>query len=89
MPLGSVTFPCRFSVVAPAGTPAAQASNTVQANLPAAQYEDALRNGLPVHQEIELPPGQYELRIGVMDRASQKIGTVEAPVTAQAVSAAK
>ena len=71
------------------GTPAAQASNTVQANLPAAQYEDALRNGLPVHQEIELPPGQYELCIGVMDRASQKIGTLEAPVTAQAVSAAK
>ena len=71
------------------GTPAAQASNTVQANLTAKQYEDALRNGLPVRQEIDLPPGQYELRIGVMDRATQKIGTLEAPVTAQTTSAAK
>jgi VWFA-related protein len=71
------------------GTPAAQASNTVQANMTSTQYENALRNGLPVHQEIDLPPGQYELRIGVMDRATQKIGTLEAPVTAQTASAAK
>jgi len=71
------------------GTPAAQASNAIQANLPAAQYEEALRNGLPVHQEMDLPPGQYDLRIGVMDRATQKIGTLEAPVTAHTASASK
>jgi VWFA-related protein len=71
------------------GTPAAQASNTMQATLTAAQYQDALRNGLQVRQEIELKPGQYEIRIGVMDRATQKMGTVQAPLVLEAISAAK
>jgi VWFA-related protein len=71
------------------GIPAAQASNTMQATLTAAQYQDALRNGLQVRQEINLPPGQYQIRVGVMDRASQKMGTLEAPVAIEAISAAK
>jgi len=71
------------------GTPAAQASNTMQATLTVAQYQDALRNGLQVRQEIDLKPGQYEIRIGVMDRATQKMGTLQATVALEAISAAK
>jgi len=62
------------------GAPAGQISNTMDATLPLADYESALRAGLTVNQELELPPGQYELRLGVMDHGSQKIGTLDAPL---------
>jgi hypothetical protein len=47
-----------------------------------------LNYGLPAHQLISLPPGSYNVRIGVMDRTTQEIGTVDAPlvVTGQAVA---
>ena len=40
-------------------------------------------------QELDLPPGNYNLRFGVMDRASQKIGTVDAPLVVSAQVASK
>ena len=67
------------------GAPVGQISNTMDATLPVADYEAALRNGLVVPQELELPPGEYILRLGVMDHGSQKIGTVDAPLTVAAV----
>lgn len=72
-----------------AGQPAGQISNTVDASLPAADYDAALRNGFAVHQELDLPPGNYILRLGVMDHASQKIGTLDLSLAVTAVSAAK
>ena len=62
------------------GAPVGQISNTMDATLPLAEYESALRTGLSVHQELELPPGEYEVRLGVMDHGSQKIGTLDAPL---------
>jgi hypothetical protein len=62
------------------GVPAGQISNTMDATLPLAEYESALRTGLSVHQELELPAGDYEVRLGVMDHGSQKIGTLDAPL---------
>jgi hypothetical protein len=38
--------------------------------------ESALRTGLPGHLELDLKPGKYLLGLGVMDRASVKIGSV-------------
>jgi hypothetical protein len=61
----------------------------MDATLPMSDYDSALRNGLVVPQELELPPGQYDLRVGVMDHGSQKIGTLDAPLTVTAVAAAK
>jgi VWFA-related protein len=66
-------------------TPAGQISNTLDATLPVADYESALRTGLAVRQELELPPGQYNLRLGVMDHGSQKIGTLDAPLAVNAI----
>ena len=63
------------------GAPAGQISNTMDATLPIAEYEAALRTGLTVHQELELQAGEYELRLGVMDRGSQKIGTLDVPLS--------
>ena len=62
------------------GAPVGQISNTTDATLPMADYEAALRSGLVVPQELELPPGDYILRLGVMDHGSQKIGTLDAPL---------
>jgi len=55
--------------------------NTVDASLPADEYRKALRTGILMHQELALKPGNYTLKLGVIDRGSQKIGTVEAPIT--------
>lgn len=46
-----------------------------------AQYESLLRTGLQVHQEMPLKPGSYQLRLGVMDRLSGRIGTLDVPLT--------
>ncbi len=71
------------------GAPVGQISNTMDATLPMSDYDSALRNGLVVPQELELPAGEYILRLGVMDHGSQKIGTLDAPLTVAAVTAAK
>jgi hypothetical protein len=71
------------------GKPAGQVSNTIDVSLPLADYNAALRDGFPVHQELDLPAGAYVLRLGVMDHASQKIGTLDAPLAVTAVAAAK
>ena len=62
------------------GKEVAHASDTLDATLPANAYAAVMTYGLPAHQLISLPPGRYNLRIGVMDRATQQIGTVDAPL---------
>jgi VWFA-related protein len=62
------------------GKEVAHASDTLDATMPANAYAAVLAHGLPAHQLISLPPGRYNLRIGVMDRATQQIGTVDAPL---------
>jgi VWFA-related protein len=60
---------------------AAHASMQIDFHLRLEKYEEALRTGIPAHQELDLKPGKYTLRLGVMDRASQKLGTVDVPLT--------
>lgn len=62
------------------GKEVAHASDTLDATLPANAYAAVMAYGLPAHQLISLPPGRYNLRIGVMDRTTQQIGTVDAPL---------
>ena len=47
-------------------------------------YRQVMRTGVPFHQELELKPGTYTLRLGVLDRGSHKLGTVQVPVTVPA-----
>ncbi|HEY6444951.1 MAG TPA: VWA domain-containing protein [Acidobacteriaceae bacterium] len=42
----------------------------------------ALKGGLPLHQQIDLPAGNVYLRVGVHDLVSGNIGTLEIPVAA-------
>ena len=44
-------------------------------------FEEVMLTGFPRHQELELKPGSYTLRLGVIDLNSQKIGTVDVPLT--------
>jgi VWFA-related protein len=62
------------------GKEVAHASDTLDATMPANAYAAVMAHGLPAHQLIALPPGRYNLRIGVMDRTTQQIGTVDAPL---------
>ena len=52
-------------------------SNTLEVALDPESYQKVLQNGVTAREEIELKPGTYTLRIGAIDRASQKIGTVD------------
>jgi VWFA-related protein len=62
------------------GKDVAHVSNTLGLTVSAAEYEKMLRDGVPFHQEMSLPVGTYQVRIGIMDRLSQKVGTVDAPL---------
>ncbi|HLH08710.1 MAG TPA: hypothetical protein VKW78_15835 [Terriglobales bacterium] len=64
--------------------------DTMNAHIRPEAFEQALKTGIPEHQELELKPGAVLLRLGVMDRKSRKIGTVDVPlVTAGGQRAAK
>lgn len=71
------------------GTPVRQTSNTMQASLTETEYQDVLRDGLQLQQEIDLPLGKYDLRIGVMDHSTQQIGTLQTPLVIDATNATK
>ena len=62
------------------GKEVAHASDTLDATVPLNAYAAIQTYGLPAHQLLSLPPGNYNLRIGVMDLTTQQIGTVDAPL---------
>ena len=56
-------------------------SGTVTANLKATEYEQIVRQRfLPCDRQLDLKQGKYDLRMGVLDRATNKIGTASAQV---------
>ncbi len=57
------------------------ASNTVNATLRPEAYRQVLKTGFPGHLDLEVKPGKYLLRLGAIERNSQKIGTVDVPIT--------
>jgi hypothetical protein len=65
------------------GKEAGHASDTLDGTLPAAAIQATLARGLPASEELELKPGVYNLRLGVQDRNSGRIGTVTIPITVE------
>src|SRR5579864_1161111 len=56
-------------------------NSTVNANLKANEYQQMMQQRfLPCDRQLELKPGTYALRMGVLDRATNKIGTASAQV---------
>jgi VWFA-related protein len=70
------------------GKPSGSFSMGFHPTLAPAQMEALLRTGAQLHQELLLKPGSYQLRLGVMDRLSGRIGTLDVPVTIEAKAAA-
>ena len=65
------------------GKPGGSVSATYRQALAPAELESLLRTGLRLHQEMKLAPGTYQLRLGVVDRRSGKIGTLDVPLTVE------
>jgi len=56
-------------------------NGTVSANLKTSEYQQVLQQHfLPCERQLDLKPGTYALRIGVLDRVTNKIGTASAQV---------
>jgi VWFA-related protein len=56
------------------------ASNTIAATMRPETYQEVLKTGFPGHLDLELKPGRYLLRLGVIDHNNQKIGTLDVPL---------
>ena len=56
-------------------------SQTMKLPLTADEYRQFTRTPFQFFQQLDLPPGQLFLRIGVFDGASNKTGTLEIPLT--------
>lgn len=61
----------------------AHKAETMTTTLRPESFQQVMKTGLPYHQELELKPGKYTLRLGVLDRGSQKIGTLDVPLTVE------
>ena len=57
-------------------------SQTIKMPLTTAQYRQFIKSPYLFTQQLDLPPGQLFLRIGVLDPTSNKVGTLEIPLTA-------
>jgi hypothetical protein len=53
------------------------ANRTFKLNLQPAQYDQVIKTGMPLHQEIDVPTGEVYLRIAVHDRSSDRVGSLE------------
>jgi VWFA-related protein len=56
-------------------------SRTMQMALSVEEYGEFVQTPLRFFQQIDLPAGQVYLRVGVLDKVSKKVGTVEIPLT--------
>jgi len=50
-------------------------------NLPAARFDSVTRDGLPLRAALDLPQGQVFLRVAVHDLISDRVGSLEIPLT--------
>ena len=64
-----------------AGSAKGNAAASFHLPLNAAQFDVLARTGLQIHQDMDLKPGTYQLRLGVLDRLSGKMGTLDVPLS--------
>jgi hypothetical protein len=56
-------------------------SQTVKMPLSDDKYRQFIQGPFRISQQIDLPAGQFFVRIGILDRTSNKVGTLEIPLT--------
>lgn len=59
-------------------------SQTMPLPLTAAEYAQFLSTPFQFYEQLDLPAGQVFLRLGILDRTSGRIGTLEVPLTVAA-----
>ena len=69
------------------GKSGGESSDKIDTSVSLNSYQNAMRSYIPAHQELEVKPGTYTLRLGVVDRNSRRIGTLDVPLTVTAVQA--
>jgi len=56
---------------------------TTQARLPKDAFARVEKDGFPFHMQVELEPGNYQVRLAVRDNRTGAIGTLSAPLVVQ------
>jgi hypothetical protein len=84
-----ITLDCIAIAFDKDGKEVGHASDTLDGTMKPEAYDTVMNNGVPAQQEITLKPGTYNLRLGVMDRPSQQIGTLDVPLVVPAVTSAQ
>lgn len=69
------------------GKAAGQDSGKIDTTIPLNVYQEVVRTFISAHQELQVKPGAYTLRVGVVDRNSRKIGTLDVPLSVPEVQA--
>jgi len=62
------------------GKIAGESSDKIDTSISPSVYDEVMKASIPAHQELEVKPGTYTLRLGVVDRNSRKIGTLDVPL---------
>jgi hypothetical protein len=75
-----VTVDCMAIAFDSKGKPVALVSDTMEGSIKTAHFDEAIQKGLPATQALQLPPGTYYLKTGIMDRNSSQIGTLDIPL---------
>jgi len=56
-------------------------SQTMKLPLTNDEYQQFIAAPFQLYQQLDLPPGEFMLRVGVLDGVSNKLGTVQIPLT--------
>ncbi|HEY6250480.1 MAG TPA: VWA domain-containing protein [Candidatus Angelobacter sp.] len=72
---------CAAVVFSEKGSLVKDTMSTINAPIPSADFQKLLDTTFPCRATIELKPGKYWMRLGVMDRSSRFMGTSTASVT--------
>jgi VWFA-related protein len=60
---------------------AAHTSKIFELSLGKKRYEAVMKGGISFHYDLEVKPGDYTLRLGIMDEGNGKIGTLSVPLS--------
>ncbi len=63
---------------------AGQKDVAIKPTLKPADFTRIQQQGVPYHVDVELPPGRYTFRLGVVDQHSGYVGTADLPVALEA-----
>lgn len=66
------------------GKPGGSVSGSFRQAMEASTLKSLMKSGLRIHQEVQLKPGNYQLRLGVVDRLSGRMGTIDVPLQVEA-----